>query len=152
MGVPVVDRGAAYIYYRWELAPEIDVSPASLDFGAKNVDSGPTSSKTVTISNIGDADLHTTGISLIGTDAAEFAIDIASGEHTLAPGETLTVQVTFDPSSTGSKSANLRIASDDADEPTVDVTLSGSGTVEPDPPPGGEDMWYVYLPLVGNND
>jgi hypothetical protein len=36
--------------------------------------------------------------------------------------------------------ANLSIASDDGDKPTVNVALSGSSG------------WYIYLPLVLNND
>lgn len=38
------------------------------------------------------------------------------------------------------RGANLSIASDDGDEPTVNVALSGSSG------------WYIYLPLVLNND
>ena len=111
-------------------------------------DAGPTPSKSVTISNDGDADLHISSVSLTGADAAEFAIESDSGEATLAPGATRTVQVSFDPSSEGAKSANLSIASDDDDEPTVNVALGGNGL---DNGGGDGDMWTVLLPLVFNN-
>ena len=35
--------------------------------------------------------------------------------------------VTFDPATEGAKATTLRITSDDTDEPTVDVALTGNG-------------------------
>ena len=83
---------------------EITVSPASLDFGDQDVDAGPSPSQ------IGDHQQRwssmtciSLGISLIGADAAEFVIVSDSGETTLGPGGTRTVQVSFDPSNTGAQ-------------------------------------------------
>jgi hypothetical protein len=46
----------------------------------------------------------------------------------LTPGSTRTIEVSFDPTSAGAKSATLTIQSDDSDEPTMNVDLSGTGT------------------------
>ena len=135
------NRGAAYVC-RWEyLPPEITVAPGSLAFGAQDVDAGPALSQTVTITNDGSADLHVPSISLTGGDAAHFQIESGGSPVTLTQGSTRTVQVSFDPSTTGAKSANLTIQSDGSDEGMVNVALSGTG-----------EPHYIYLPLVLRNN
>jgi hypothetical protein len=81
----------------------------------------------VVITNEGTADLTISSVIITGTDASQFSIETDTGEGTLTPGATRTVQVSFDPSTMGVKSAQLRIESDDSDEGTVDVSLSGTG-------------------------
>jgi uncharacterized repeat protein (TIGR01451 family) len=108
--------------------PEITVLPAGLDFGSQDVDAGATVSQTVTITNDGTVDLHITSVGLTGGDADQFSIESDTGEGTLTPGSARTIRVAFDPTTTGTKSANLSIQSDDGDEPVVDVSLGGSGT------------------------
>ncbi len=110
------------------VAPEITVNPLSLSFGDQDVDAGATVSQIVTITNDGSVDLHVTGISLIGGDALHFQIENGSNAVTLTQGSTHTVQVSFDPSTTGARSASLSIQSDDGDESTVYVALIGTGT------------------------
>jgi uncharacterized repeat protein (TIGR01451 family) len=123
--------------------PEITVVPSSLAFGAQDVDAGPTPSQVVTITNDGSADLHVASISLGGGDAAHFEIESGGSPGVLTPGNTRAVQVSFDPSTTGAKSANLTIQSDDGDEPSVAVALSGTGTALANSPP-------VMLSHIGN--
>jgi hypothetical protein len=62
------------------------------------------------------------------------------GGGTVWGGRNSRYQVSFDRSSAGAKAGSLSIASNDSDEPTVNVTLSGYGG------------WYVCLPLVLNSD
>ncbi|MCP3937449.1 MAG: choice-of-anchor D domain-containing protein, partial [Actinomycetia bacterium] len=107
--------------------PEITVAPISLDFGLRPLAAGATASQDIVITNDGLAGLTITAVSLIGADAGEFAVTNDTGEGSLAPAASRTVSVAFDPSSLGSKSATLRILSDDSDEPTVDVPLIGVG-------------------------
>ena len=102
------------------------------------MDAGPTLSQTVTITNDGSADLHVTSISLTGGDAAHFQIESGGSPVTLTQGSTRTVQVSFDPSTTGAKSANLTIQSDDSDEGMVNVALSGTGTAVNQPGYGSD--------------
>ncbi len=121
---------------------EIAVAPSSLIFGEQDVDAGVTVSQTVIITNTGNADLHVTGIALTGDDPAAFVIESGGDAVTLTTGSTHTIQVAFDPASTGAKSANLTIQSDDSDESTVDVALSGTGK---------GSGYKIFLPLVLRN-
>lgn len=81
--------------------------------------------------NVGYADLVVGTISITGTNANQFTIqnDNVSNE-TIIPGGSATLQVVFTPTSTGAKSATLNIPSNDPDEATVLVSLSGSGAAE----------------------
>lgn len=121
------------------LPADISVVPTTtLDFGERIVEFGPTASQTVTITNVGDFDLHISSVALSGTDVSQFSLVADSGESTLAPGGKRTVQVIFDPTSIGAKVARLAITSDDSDEGTVEVGLSGRGI----------SGYKVFLPLV----
>lgn len=116
------------------LGPEIDVTPLSLSFGIQQTDLGPTASQDVAISNLDPSYyLHFIGsqVALSGPDAGEFSIAGDTAQTYLPPSLTRTVMVSFDPSTTGLKSANLVITSNDQDEPTISVALSGEGA----PPP-----------------
>ncbi len=112
--------------------PEITVAPLSLAFSDQDVDAGATVSQTVTITNDGSADLHISSINTAG-DTGEFNL-ADSGQATLTPGSTRAITVSFDPSSVGAKAVTLTIQSDDGDEASVDVALSGTGTVSNSPP------------------
>lgn len=103
--------------------PDISVSPALIAFG--DVAVGRSSTSTVTISNAGDAALTITGITITGTNADQFSVGTYPG--TIAAGGSANVNVTFSPTSINAKSATLNIASNDPDEATVTVALSGTG-------------------------
>jgi len=111
-----------------EIEPDISVTPTSKDFGDVYVDSS-SSAQTFTVSNDGTADLVVGTITITGGDAGHFAIpnDNCSGQ-TIAPTDSATLQVVFSPTSTGTKTAQLSIPSNDPDEPTLNVTLEGTGT------------------------
>ncbi|TGM97714.1 choice-of-anchor D domain-containing protein [Leptospira dzoumogneensis] len=68
------------------------------------------SSKTITIRNLGSSNLDLSGtpVSLSGTDSAEFAITQPSSAN-LAPNASATFLVKFSPASTGSKSATVTL-------------------------------------------
>ena len=110
--------------------PNISVAPTPYNFG--NVDIGSTSApKTFTISNTGDADLVIGTITLTGTNASEFSIQNNNcSNQSIALLGSCSLQVVFSPTSAGSKTASLRIPSNDPDMPILNVSLSG-GT----PPP-----------------
>ena len=111
-------------------APEIDVTPLALDFGT--VDVGSTADLDVSIANTGDADLALTGLSISGSDV--FSL-VGAAPTSVAAGETETVTVRFAPAAAGVANAVLTIASDDADEGTVEVTLEGTGQAVAAPEP-----------------
>ena len=107
--------------------PYITVTPASMDFGPVVVTSS-SAPQTVTVSNIGTDNLTIGTIDIIGADASQFSKqnDNVSGQ-TLAPGASATLEVAFSPTSIGTKTATLSIPSNDPDDATVNVALSGTG-------------------------
>jgi len=111
-------------------APAVDLDLSSLDFGSQM--SGTTSApQTVTLTNTGAADLHVGSLTKSGTDAAQFALsaDACSGQ-TVVPSATCAFDVTFGPTSTGAKGAQVNIPSDASTSPDT-VSLSGMGTTPP---------------------
>ncbi|UCE01304.1 MAG: choice-of-anchor D domain-containing protein [Candidatus Latescibacterota bacterium] len=109
--------------------PDISVTPSTYDYA--NVLLGQSTAQTFEVRNDGTSDLSVTSTALVGADSTHFAIDSGGGAFVLVPGGTRDVVVRFAPTALGAKSAVLRIASDDPDEGSVDVPLSGVG-VEPD--------------------
>lgn len=112
-----------------QFEPRIAVSPESIDFG--NVQAGTTADEVVTISNTGQAELGINNISLGGTDAAAFTQ--TNSCTTVAAGESCDVNVTYIPDGEGDQSATLSIESGDAENPVVDVPLTGTSVLAPVP-------------------
>lgn len=108
-------------------------SPTSVPFGSQGV--GTTSSaQSVEITSTGTANLvfGAGATSLSGTDSGMFTIDSdGCSNQTLSPTPTVpyscTIDVTFSPTSAGSKTATLEIASNDPSSPTQ-IALTGTGT------------------------
>ena len=107
--------------------PDISVNPTSKNFGNVNVGSS-SPAQTFTVSNDGTADLVVGTITRTGSGAGHFAIqnDLASGQ-TIAPTNSLTLEVVFSPTSTGTKTAQLSIPSNDPDEDPLTIPLYGTG-------------------------
>jgi len=116
------------------IKPDISVSPATKNFASIKVSSS-SSPQTFTVHNAGYADLVVGPIKITGEKADQFAIQNDNVTNkTIIPGGSATLQVVFTPTSTGAKSATLYIPSNDPDEATVLVSLSGSGvTAGPGP-------------------
>jgi hypothetical protein len=98
------------------------------DFG--NVNVGNNLVRTYTIENTGSANLTIPagGITMSGTDAGLFAVGGISLPATIGAGLSTTFTVTFTPTTTGSKSATVHIASNDCDEADYDFVVEGNGT------------------------
>jgi hypothetical protein len=107
-------------------APHVGLNTTSLDFGSRQVGS-PSSTRRITVTNHGTADLAVAGVAVTGTDAADFAAqnDSCSGQ-TIAPAASCTVEVRFAPAHTGDLGAQLTI-SDNAPNAPHNVTLTGIG-------------------------
>src|SRR5439155_1744040 len=107
-------------------APVVSLS-APLAFGNQNT--GTTSApQTVTVSNTGNANLVVSGVTLGGTNPDQFAQTNTC--TTVAAGGSCTVSVTFTPSATDTRTAELSIASNAAGSP-ASVALSGTGAPLP---------------------
>jgi hypothetical protein len=111
-------------------APDIDVSPPSIDFGAVAV--GTTATRQLTIRNVGQGDLFVSSILIQGGTASPFHFGgrIFTG-FTVRPGQAVTIGVFFTPRTTGFFQDAVVIRSNDPDEATVTVPLSGRTPIQP---------------------
>jgi subtilisin family serine protease len=106
-------------------APDIAVAPGSFDFGEVFIGATPTTE--ILVQNPGTDSLHVSSISII--DAA-YTLDLTS--FTVPPRQNQPVNVTFAPIAVATYPATMTILSDDPDEPSVTVSLTGAGVVPPD--------------------
>lgn len=103
-------------------AGKLAANPTSVAFGSVQV--GNTSSKSEVITNTGTGSVTVSGVSSSGSP---FSVSGISVPLTLAPGHSVTFQTTFKPTSAGSASGKITIASN-ASNATLSVAESGSGT------------------------
>lgn len=101
--------------------PKIKVPPTSIQFGATKV--GKQATKTLKITNDGSADLLVTVAGLEGT---EFSVQ-GSSSVTIKAKKSANLKVVFVPESAGSKTAILKMTSNDSNRPAVYVPASGIG-------------------------
>jgi hypothetical protein len=88
---------------------------------------GTTSARQVTIRNTGDRFLRGISVTSDGPDSGDFVLNTTGTKTMLAPAESTTFTVTFKPKGTESRTsaAELHITSNDVDESTFDVDLTG---------------------------
>lgn len=102
--------------------PDIEVDPPALDFGVVNPDDGPTEARLVAVSNRGEADLTITSAEV--TVGSPFTVTALDGA-TVAPGDTVSYSIQFDPSQ-GTTEDTFTVTSNDPDEAVVAVPLTSS--------------------------
>jgi hypothetical protein len=79
--------------------------------GFKDVPVGQTGVQTVTLSNATAAPTTITGITFVGTNAAEFSADASGCSGNVIPAAgSCTIQLSFTPAATGTRSATMRVA------------------------------------------
>ncbi len=97
----------------------LQISPASFDTGLTEI--GASSSATITLSHVGEANaegIEINSASLFGKNASEYSVDF-NGFVTLYPGEELEMLVDFTPTTTGTKSAGMRLEIEGATSPYI---------------------------------
>jgi hypothetical protein len=106
--------------------PDLVVTPTTLGFGA--VMPGAFKTLPITLVNEGSADLSIESFEMAGTNPLSFSIQQDLSPFTLLPGQSIVVQVTFSPGAadSGTKSALLRINSNDPGNAFLNVSLNGS--------------------------
>jgi archaellum component FlaF (FlaF/FlaG flagellin family) len=104
---------------------EVKLSATSLNFGNQPVNT-KSSTKTVTMTNVGTATMSITGITINGTDPGDFAESKTCGTS-LGAGKSCTISATFTPKAKGSRQADLSISDSGGASPQI-VTLLGTGT------------------------
>jgi len=104
----------------------VKLVPANLKFGnfAIGASSPPQST---TLTNTGNSNLSIKGITITGTDAADFIVSPTNPcGTTVASGATCNISVVFKPKTAGSRTATLSITDTSTDSPQQ-VSLSGTG-------------------------
>jgi M6 family metalloprotease-like protein len=103
------------------LSPAITISPSTLNFSDLN------SSGTVTIGNTGAMDLIIQSVTVGGQNPSDFSFtDLCSSP--IDTTETCSIIVAFNPSSAGDKSATLTISSNDPQNSTANISLTGQSS------------------------
>ncbi len=99
--------------------------------GAMNFDSllvGGSVIRQMTLRNQGNAVLAISDIAISGDDQSDFVIH-SIGSTALAPGGDTTLAIQFSPSAAGDRVASIRFTSNDPDEASFDIGLTGKGTM-----------------------
>ncbi|MEO8972891.1 MAG: N,N-dimethylformamidase beta subunit family domain-containing protein [Ktedonobacteraceae bacterium] len=105
--------------------PSVNISPLNVSFGNQNV--GTTSAaQTVRLFNSGTSALSISSIGLTGTNSGDFA-QTNNCPGSLAANASCNVSVTFTPTNSGSRTANLTFTDGGPGSPQ-NVALSGNGT------------------------
>ena len=109
-------------------AAAINVSPMSLSFGKVNTNT-ETAAQDINILSEGESDLSITSVKISGQDQDQFIIKSNTCPLKLSPNSSCKVSISFKPTKSGAKTAEVQIASNDPMLPVVSVSLSGEGVI-----------------------
>ena len=127
-------------------APDTD---RQLSFDGVRVDGS--FDRSITIINDGDADLGPIAIGGSNGLAAPFSIVDGGNECegvVLGPDQNCTVALRFEPTALGAANDSFSVASNDPDEPSITVSVAGSGVEDPVPDdisPDGADSGFMAI-------
>jgi len=102
----------------------LNASPTSLSFG--NVSTSSSNLQAITLKNSGNSNVSISNVSVSG---AGFNVSGVSTGTTLTPGQSVTLNVTFAPSSTGSVTGRVSVSSNATNSPGT-INLSGTGIAQ----------------------
>jgi len=110
----------------WQQMEDLDINdiPANLDFSAVPVEPGVRVSQSIVVQNLGRAERLTLDLSLLGDP--DFTL-FSSCPDQLLPAQSCNVDVSFSPQQEGERSARLIVQSNDPDESTFQVDITGTG-------------------------
>jgi hypothetical protein len=106
--------------------PVVNLTPASVPFLVLRTVGTTSLPQTVTLTNVGGAELDVTGITLTGPDPGDFA-QSNNCRPTVASGASCLITVTFKPTAQGVRTASVSITDNAPGSPQT-VPLSGRGT------------------------
>ncbi len=107
--------------------PVLKISGSYIDFGALKLDESIT--RSVTVNNIGNKELIIYKIEISGS--SDFTQTNNCTE--LGPYESCSIDISFSPTSEGKKNAVIYIKSNDINNPTVAISVTGIGTRNTEP-------------------
>ncbi len=127
--------------------PDIEVTPTALEFGGlpKNCDSPP---QVVEIRNVGEGDLVVDSIEVEGSGTSAFDLSGVILPLTLAAGESVSLDVVFNPSAWVTYAPAIDIRSNDPDEPSVIVDLDGYGAEDATYEESFEQDYHELLDVI----
>lgn len=106
--------------------PNITATPSIMSFGRVNAGS-QSAAQTFTVNNSGSGVLNISTVSLGGSDPGEFQkLNDTCAAVSLQQGGNCTFAVVFKPTTTGTKTATIMIASNDPDTPSLGVPVRGN--------------------------
>ena len=105
------------------LKPQLTVSAAALSFGSVAVNSSATQAVALTSSGTSAVTVNSASIS-----GAGFTLVAGTFPVTLNPGQSMTLQLQFKPTTTGAATGQFTISSNSTTGSTAVVSLSGTGT------------------------
>ncbi len=103
--------------------PAVTLNPTNVSFASQGVGT-VSAAVSINVQNTGTADLHVTSATLAGTNPADFQLVNGCG-LAIVPGGSCTLQVSFAPTSGGSKTAQVQLVDDAPASPQL-VSLSGT--------------------------
>lgn len=131
---PPPPGGPLSLWVGGDAAQSLTVTTTTMDFGRREILSGPSAPQAVTLASTGLGDLSFTGkgVEIIGSNPGEFMLSAPANLTPLAiaplaSGATRPLSVAYNPTRLGPASATLRLTTDDPRHPTVDVRLEGQG-------------------------
>jgi hypothetical protein len=148
------DSGNSYVFSLTSPAIEVagnggtETVPATSRIRFSAVPVGGFADSIFQISNSGEVNLTDVGLMLFGSDADQFRV-MTNPKTSLEPGESTTFTVRFNPTSEGTKTATLHIASNDPDQNPFDVTLVGTPNV-PTVAASGNDLTVSFVGTPGS--
>lgn len=110
------------------------------DFGNAIANSG-TVTRTFIIANIGTADLTVGPVVINGSHSSDFSVT-QQPSSPIPANDSVTFQITFSPSTTGTRTAQASLSNNDDDEHPYTFAIQGHGVTTPAPEQA------VYLPLI----
>ncbi|MBW1646127.1 MAG: choice-of-anchor D domain-containing protein [Deltaproteobacteria bacterium] len=121
--IATLNLGSATDYFNITATIEVAKPQSTVDFGPVTI--GQTKRKALKVTNNGDVNLNVNSVVITGSQAAMFAE--THGCAVIPPGGNCSLTISFSPTSTGGKSAWLKIYSNDPDTPLLLVPLAGTG-------------------------